>query len=148
MPSSVGTRHDDTKVLLGAALCTTESIEAESVPGSIEAGLAVRRNTSTGAYQVAASGAGPILGVSMGPSLSQNGCFTLVYRAPKVAVQLGSGHEPAVGSAVSFDDSNGKTKAAGSGATNTSAIFEDFKTGISESGQSVSVAIINMASGL
>lgn len=144
-----GTRHDATKVLLGAALCPASQMAVESVPGDIAAGLAVRKNTTTGAYQVAASGAGPILGVSMGRSLGKNGYFSLCYSAPKILVQLGSAHTPTVGAQVHIDDTNGKTKASGGGATATAGVYEKLVTGIDEvAGGTVACAIVNMTSGL
>lgn len=143
----IGTRHDDTKVLLGASLCPATEESVESVPGNIAAGLAVRQNTSTGAYQVAASGAGPIVGLSRGLSLGKAGTFALVRKATKAVIQLGSAHTPTVGTQVHVDESNGKTKASGSGATATAAIYEKLITGVTDEGSTVACAIIDLTNG-
>lgn len=145
----IGTRHDATKVLLGAALCPADQMVTESVPGNIAAGLAVRINTSTGAYQVAASGAGPIVGVSMGRSLGKSGCFTLCYSAPKVLLQIAD-HNPTVGTQVNVSDTTGIAAASGGGATATAAVYEAIFDGggVSEiDGSTVNVAVINLTSG-
>jgi hypothetical protein len=145
----IGTRHDDTKVLMGASLSTASECSVESLPGTIAAGLAFRKNTTTGAYQASASGAGPILGISMGRSLGNNGQFSGCYAAPKIVVQLGSGHTPVVGAQVNIDDSNGKTKASGGGATAINAVYEKLITGISELDGTTEIdcVIINMIGG-
>lgn len=149
----IGTRHDATKVLLGAALCPAHQMTVESVPGSIAAGFGVRRNTTTGAYQVAASGAGPLLGVSLGPSLGNSGCFSLCYKAPKVVLRLAA-IEPAVGSQVFINDTTGAANANASGGVATAAVYEKVLFagsggGVDEStGAAVKVAIINMTEGL
>lgn len=144
----IGTRHDATKVLLGASMVPEDQCSVESLPGNIEAGLAFRKNTSTGAYQVSASGGGPILGISMGRSLGNNGCFSGCYASPKILLQLGSGHTPTIGTQVYIDDSNGKSKAAGSGATAINAVYEKLVNGISEvTGETIPCAIISMPAG-
>lgn len=144
----IGTRHDDSKVLLGASMVPATECSVQSVPGSIVAGLAVRQNTSTGAYQAAASGGGPILGISMGRSLGNNGCFSLCRASTLVLLQLGSAHTPTIGTQVNIDDTNGKSKAAGAGATAINAVYKKLVTGISEvDGSSINCAIIEMVGG-
>lgn len=141
----IGTRSDATKVMMGASLCPADQEVSESVPGSIAAGYAVRRNSSTGAYQVAASGAGPIVGVSKGPTPGRTGYFTVLYSAPKALLRIAS-VTPTIGAAVRVDDSTGT--AAASSNTLTAAIYEKVITGISETdGSSINCAIINMTSG-
>ena len=143
----IGTRSDATKVMLGASLCPASECSIESVAGDIAAGLAVRRNTTTGAYQVAASGAGPIVGVSMGRSLGGAGTFSLCKSASKVLLQIAS-VEPDVGAQVIISDTT--SAAAASSNTATAAIYEKILVGggVSEvDGSAVNVAIINLTSG-
>lgn len=146
----IGTRNDPTKVMMGASLVPVTEEAVISVPGSIAAGYCVRRNTTTGAYQVAASGAGPIVGLSRGRSLGGAGTFSLMYNSPRGVLRLGSGHTPVVGTQVHIDDTTGTSKASGAGATATAAVYEKILAGggVDEvTGEAVNVAIINFVSG-
>lgn len=148
MPDSIGTRHDADKVMLGASLVPAIHAAVESVPGSIKAGYAVRKNTTTGAYQVASSGAGPILGISMGKSPGNAGTFGLCHSSPKVALRIKSGFTPTVGTQVNIDNTTGEAAASGGGATAISAVYLSLKDGIDEeTGESVDVAIVDLTNG-
>lgn len=145
----IGTRHNANKVQMGASLVPASQCAVESVPGNIEAGLFVRRNTSTGAYQVAASGAGPIVGVSMGRGLGRAGTFALCYSSPKVLIQIGE-HVPTVGTQVHVDNTSGKGAASGGSATATAGIYRKVLVGggVDEiTGAAVNVAIVDLTSG-
>jgi hypothetical protein len=145
----IGTRSDATKVMMGASLCPADECSVESVPGAINAGLAVRRNSSTGAYQVSSSSAGPIVGLSMGRSLGKSGCFSLCYNAPKAVLRIGA-YVPTVGAQVHIDNTTGQGVASGGGATATAAIYEKVLVGggVDEiTGDAVNVAIINLTAG-
>lgn len=145
----ISTRHDPTKVMLGASLCPAHEEAVESVPGNIAAGLVVRQNTSTGAYQVTNVTGGPILGVSRGRSLGGAGTFSLVRRASSAVIQIGA-HEPVVGTQVHVDNTTGVAAASGGSATATAAVYKKILIGggVNEAtGEAVNVAIIDLTSG-
>jgi hypothetical protein len=132
---------------MGASLSPASECSVESLPGSLAAGLAFRKNTTTGALQVAAAGAGPVLGISMGRSLGKNGQFSGCYAAPKVALQLTGSYTPSVGAQVTVSDTTGKGASSG---TAINAVYEKILVGggVSEvDGSAVDVAIINMIGG-
>lgn len=146
----IGTRNDPTKVMMGASLVGASYESVESLDGNIAAGLCFRKNTSTGAYQVAASGAGPILGLSRGRSLGGAGTFSGMYQSPKGVLQLTGSFTPSVGAQVHINNTTGKGDASGGSATATAAIYEKVLLGggVSEiDGSAIDVAIINFTSG-
>lgn len=81
--------HDATKVLLGSTRSSDKDVTCYTAdPAVFLAGKAVRQNTSTGAIQVAASGAGPALGVSLGASLDDTAKISVVRTGNEVPLVL------------------------------------------------------------
>ncbi len=144
--------HDATKVLMGNTTSSAKDVSNfASDPATFIAGLAVRE-TSTGVLSVAV-GAGGLMGVSLGKSLSDTKRTAVCRTGERVPILLTTDFVPAIGAAVWVDDVTGKAQAAFedmvTASTVTNAIYvTGVLTGIQEDETTASVALIDMPGGL
>lgn len=133
--------HDASKVVLGATRSTYKVVENHY--GTIAAGTLCRLK-SDDTLSVTSSD-GSMIGVSIGRGLSDAGRTAICKIGSEVPVLLTAAFTPTIGAKVTFSNSTGLAASSG---TATNATYTALKTGITEDGAEVNIALIDMSGGL
>jgi hypothetical protein len=137
--------HDATKVLMGTTKSSFKDVSNHA--GTYVAGTAVRLKSDDTLSVTLADG--NLLGVSLGQAMSDISNIAIVRKGLGVPLLCGNGHSPAIGAVVYIDDTNGKSKASGAGATATAAVYASaVLTGVTEAGSTANVVLIDFPGGL
>lgn len=140
--------HDASKVVLGGTKSSYRVVDNK--PGTIAAGLIVRKKSGTTDEISVLKADGDAIGVSIGRDLSGVGRTHIVRAGLEVPIQLTAAFTPTVGTQVHISDTTGKAAASGAGATAINATYA--KAGlmgiVEADGTEIDVALIDMPGGV